>query len=367
MPMPLALALILAGSSAVTVSVAEPSQDILRGNILWAVKERDATTFRNAMAFSPDGQLVATGRTDSDTVSIRDAGNGALLRGLTGRNNNARALAFSPDSTLLAAGTGTSGQNLSLYLWRVTDGVALAARVPAHANGTSGVAFAPDGSTLATCGFHDRAIKEWPVPAVSSPLVFQNDDPARGYAPFVHAIAWSPDGQLIAVGDATGVKLRQAGDGALVRQIDEPGAEIASLAFSPDGQTVAAGVMHQDPQYGTCLDCMVRLWRVDDGAVVRTFRGAEGNDFYFPRIGFSGDGRIIGAGADFGEPGAERGLIQFWSVESGDTVFVDRRPAAVHAFAYAPDGMRYGYVLSNGLVAVAALPMSSTETADFDR
>ena len=145
-----------------------------------------------------------------------------------------------------------------------------------------------------------------------------------------------------------------------MRQIPEPGATIVSLAFSPDGQTIAAGVMHQDPQYATCLDCMVRLWRVEDGTLLRTFRGAEGNDFYFPGIGFSGDGRVIGAGADFGSPGAERGLIQFWSVESGETMFVDRRPASVHAFAYAPDGMRYGYVLTTGLVAVAALPLSSS-------
>jgi WD40 repeat protein len=361
-PMPFILAIILAAGAALAPSTAPTTdQDILRGNILWAVQERDATTFRNAMAFSPDGQLVATGRTDSNTISVRDAGNGDLVRSLTGQNNNARALAFSPDSTLLAAGTGTSGQNLSLYLWRVTDGARLAGRVPAHGNGTTGVAFTPDQQTLVTCGFHDRTIKEWPVPEVSNPVVIQNLDPDLGYAPFIDIIAVSPDGQLIAVGDGTGVKLRRTSDGTLVREIEERGATIVSLAFSPDGQTVAAGVMHQDPQYATCLDCFVRQWRVEDGAVVRTFRGVDGNDFYFPRIGFSGDGRIIAAGVDIGPPGAERGLIQFWNAESGETVFVDRRPASVHAFAYAPDGMRYGYVLTTGLVAVAALPLASSD------
>jgi hypothetical protein len=39
-------------------------------------------------------------------------------------------------------------------------------------------------------------------------------------------------------------------------------------------------------------------------------------------------------------------------------VFVDRRPSSVHAFAVGPDSERYGYVLANGLVAVARLPRS---------
>jgi WD40 repeat protein len=325
-------------------------------NVLWRIQEPDATTFRNAIAFSPDGQLVATGRTDSNTVTLRDASDGHLVRTLLGENNNARALAFSPDASLLATGTGMPGQTLSLNLWRVSDGVRLKGRVAAHPNGTSGVVFSPDGGDLATCGFHDRTVKVWPVPALEDPTLISNFDPTLGYSAIVHSIAWSPDGQLLAVGDARGVKLRRPQDGAIVREIPEPAADIVSLAFSPDGQFVAAGVMHQDPTYGTCTDCMVRLWRVADGALVTTFRAESGNDFLFPQIAFTPDGTFIGAGASTGPAGAETGIIQFWKVATGQAVFVDRRPSSVHAFAVGPDSERYGYVLANGLVAVARLP-----------
>lgn len=331
------------------------SSPVPSSNIVWSAQEPSAVTFHNAIAFSPDGSWVATGRTDSNSERLYDASNGTLVSTLFGGHNNARALAFSPDSALLAAGTGTSGQGLSLSLWRVADAVRVAGPVAAHPNGTTGVAFSPDGSRLATCGFHDKKIRIWPVPSLTGPLVISNFDPALGIELRVDSIAWSPDGQLLAVSDAQGVKLRLASDGTLVRQIIENASDIPSIAFSPDGQSVAAGVMYTDPVYGTCLDCMVRLWRVEDGALLRTFR-ADVPDFFFPKIGFSSDGLVIGAGAEVGPAGAERGLIQFWDVATGDTVFGDRRPASVHAFAMAPHDTRYGYVLASGLVAVARRP-----------
>ena len=82
-----------------------------RSIIIWSQQQPENTTHNGSIAVSPNGQLVASGRTDSNDVNIWNAANGALIRTLNGRDNNANALAFSPDSQYLVSG---STSNLSL-------------------------------------------------------------------------------------------------------------------------------------------------------------------------------------------------------------------------------------------------------------
>jgi WD40 repeat protein len=309
--------------------------------------------------FSPDGQLVATGRQETNNVYIRNAADGTLLRVLNGKNNNATALTFSPDSQLLVTGTGGPGVGLSLNLWRATDGVRLVGRIPAHNNGTLGVALSPDGQTLATCGFHDRDILIWHVPDMTLVNTINNFDPDVGTALFVRAIAFSPDGQLLATGDGNSIKLRQVSDGAIVRKMAASAAtDYVTLAFSPDGKQIVGGVTKLDPTYATCVDCSVKLWRVADGGLLRTFYSRAG-ELRYTKVGFSADGQTIAAG--FGLGNGETGVIQFWNI-NGKSIFVDYQPSGVHAFAFSPDGRFYGYMLMDGTVAVAQTPVSPFRT-----
>ena len=57
-----------------------------------------------ALAFSPDGSLLATGSHDQ-TIKLWDSSTGWELTTLSGHTGNVYSVAFSPDGTLLASGS----------------------------------------------------------------------------------------------------------------------------------------------------------------------------------------------------------------------------------------------------------------------
>src|SRR5262249_33299933 len=112
-----------------------------------------------AVAFSPDGRLVALANADA-TIRLHDTATGKELRQLKGHTNGTAALAFSADGKRLAS--RGSGDNL-LRLHDVASGSELRqiALDPGNAAmpggvavnvafvGGSALAFAPDGQTVA--------------------------------------------------------------------------------------------------------------------------------------------------------------------------------------------------------------------------
>jgi WD40 repeat protein len=346
---PFALLLIAAASPAWLHAQTDPA-------IIWSHQERDALTHRAAIAYSPDGKLVASGRADDMDVKLWNATTGALVRTLHGRNNNANVIAFSPDSRYLATGTGESGQVLSLNLWRVADGALLVGRIGAFTNGTISLDFSPNGELLVAAGFYKKSYKIYHVPDMQLIAEVGNFDPQLGYNVVTNAVAFSPDGQLIAVGDNRGVHLRRASDGALVHTLNTNaprGMNTNAVAFSPDGQFVAAGVDVIDGTDGTCVDCAVKMFRVADGAHVNTY--SNGNHMIFPHVAFSPNGSIIAAA--YADDQSDGGSVQFWNVSTGESLRRDVRSLWPWDFAYSPFGKGYAFFGADGLIAKARAPL----------
>ena len=102
-----------------------------------------------SQAFSPDGSLLAIGRSDGLNV-IQPL----LCAGLAFNEPEGEVygVAFSPDGTLL----GTANANTAASLWRVPEGT-LVRNFSGHSNAVYSVDFSPDGALLATASTDDTA------------------------------------------------------------------------------------------------------------------------------------------------------------------------------------------------------------------
>jgi tetratricopeptide (TPR) repeat protein len=106
------------------------------------------------VAFSPDGQRLASGSNDN-TVKIWDSATGQELRPLKGHANGVWSVAFSPDGQRLASGS----EDNTVKIWDSATGQELVS-LKAQSGPVPSVAFSPDGQRLASAN-QDGSINFW--------------------------------------------------------------------------------------------------------------------------------------------------------------------------------------------------------------
>ena len=157
-----------------------------------------------------------------------------------------------------------------------------------------GVAFSPDGKTLASCGWDGQA-RIWDVSRLSegpsSEPVFLTHGSAR------HAVAFSPDGTLLAVAGHKSLSIWSCDSGRYTPILEEEIETSHCLAFSPDGRTLAIG--------GD--DGSIRLWDMPDGHERAILRG---DGVPVRSLAFSADAsRLLST--------AENRSIMLWDAKEG--------------------------------------------------
>jgi WD40 repeat protein len=180
----------------------------------------------SAVAFSPNGQCLASGGSDV-TVKLWQVSDGGLIRTFTGHTDGVNVVAFSPDGNILASGS----RDHTIKLWRVSDG-ALLRSLSGHTGSVDAVLFSPDGQTLVS-GSSDQTIRVWRVADGVLLLTLQGCSP----------VTLSPDGRVVASGSADNViDFWRVTDGGLLATFDEETRPWpTSLVFSPDGELIAWG------------------------------------------------------------------------------------------------------------------------------
>jgi len=132
-------------------------------------------------------------------------------------------------------------------MWNTTTGQQIGKPFSGHGGLLTGMAFSPDGRTLAT-GSKDETVRLWDT--ATHELI---GTPLTGHRGTVGAVAFSRDGATLATVGEDGVRLW---DTATRQQIGAPladGAEsVTALAFSADGRTLATASGHGH----------ARLWNV---------------------------------------------------------------------------------------------------------
>jgi WD40 repeat protein len=291
---------------------------LLGGGRCWAqeAKERAALVGHTdnvlSLAFSPDGQTLASGGMDR-TVKLWDVKTGKQRATLRGHTGWVVCLAFCPDGKLLASADPED----TVRLWDMPPGRERDYRIK-QAGQILSVAFSPDGRTLAVGGSPagisavlKGQLRLWDVATGKERLALQ------GLAG-VWSVAFSPDGQTLAVGDdETSVKLCDLASGKVRARLEGHQQWVNSVAFAADGKLLASG----------SEDRMVLLWDMPAGKLRARLRAPS----LVTSIAFAGGKPLLACGS-VGR------AVRLWDTTTGKEVLTLEAEGMVNAVSFSPDG-----------------------------
>jgi serine/threonine protein kinase len=235
------------------------------------------------------------------------------------------SMAFAPDGTTLATG----GYEGNTYLWNTATGkvtTTLAAPAFAATNTVNAVAFAPDGTTLAT-GDDDDNIYLWNT--VTGKITTTLTSP--GTNPFsVQSAVFSPNGTTLATTDGVYLYLWDTATGKVTATLTSPGgndSDAEALAFSPDGAILVGADGVGD----------IYLWDTATGRIVSSLKDPGASAV--TSVAFAPNGTVLATGDQYGS-GSSGGDVHLWDIATRKVTATLADPAgeSVNSVAFAPNG-----------------------------
>lgn len=267
-----------------------------------------------ALAFSPDGRLLASGHGHSDgTIRFWNPATGAPAGSLEGHRGWVTTLLFTPDGRTLYSGSSDQ----TIRGWDVAQRKEIG-RLRGHTRSLTGLALCRDGNTLVSCA-KDGSVRVWDVksqPQRASHAVLPVRVGAYG-APFTR-----DSRRLITASASDPVIIWEVATARELERIPALGTNHHSVALSPDDRLLAVGG----------LDGTIRVWDLVGQRRVKEFRPQS-----IPMVGlrfWDGGKTLLSHAMVYNRQIS----VQRWDVASGNEIPFGRMDVR-HAFvlAQSPD------------------------------
>jgi WD40 repeat protein len=258
--------------------------------------------------FSPDGDRLAAACLDN-TVKVWEL-NSTKLVTFKGHSSVLRDIAFSPDGSIVAS----ASLDGTVKLWR-RDGTVLTT-LKGDETGVFTVSFSPDGKKIATSNNNKIELWDWDG-SQAFPL-----QTLQGHSLGIWSIAFSPDGKTLAsASDDETVKLWEldtlSGFWSHSATLSGHSAAVFQVAFSPDGKILASA----------SGDRTVKLWSLD-GILLTALEEHNGG---VRDVAFSPDSRVVASAG-------EDNTVRLWKPEAALLKTFNDHKSTIWSVAFSPQG-----------------------------
>lgn len=268
---------------------------------LWEVEDglelrsfQDPEVLFNAVSFNSNGNLLAAvsqlKNAKSGFITVWDLKRGDEVKKIKIQANPTN-VAFSPNNQIIAISNWEADKKHSIELWNIETGKQLKI-LEGHTDLIKTLLFSDDGNFLFS-GSLDKTLKIWNINT--------GEFEVRDFFPGI----FSNDGKL-AIRNDDKIKILDVKNQKEIKEVTtitvpRPGELsnfIYSAVFSPDGKLLVSG---------EALG-LIRLWNSETGKQVKTF---ERKSFFFSRLSVAADGKTIA----FGDL---QGNIKIWDLDKGE-------------------------------------------------